>query len=434
MSVSEVVEALTSWGYSVSPEQITRPAPEFVLEVYAACLGQVCSITTDALQAPLQNALANIDSPDMYSQALSHNFLLIHMQKLAAAAQIKNFSAKDISFPEPERTRSILSAFINFVKFSEQCANTVLGLQNKSAAVAEERDKVVVELANAQREVENINAERTAFEPQCEALEKENNAITAYLISCRERQGVLQEEVRNLKQEKAALIQKKETLQAEAEQFNDGISRVRSRIVQSPERIRRNIITMGSTASEDKKTLNMHEAKIRDLQTRMAVLQNIEKDVRSCIEQLQTIEKEVSLLEVSKKTLADFRDQLSEKKGEVSELLLKRERVNKQLSNAQEKLERAQRHAEDRRIASQQTVERLQREYEEMAVERRDNDRQVEEMRAEADDVERKMAEHMKKSQAELNELLTEYWKLRHETEVYMETLANKLGMQVTST
>lgn len=67
------------------------------------------------------------------------------------------------------------------------------------------------------------------------------------------------------------------------------------------------------------------------------------------------------------------------------------QRVNKQLSNAQDKLERAQRHAEDKRIASQQTIERLQREYEEMAIDRRDNDRQVEEMRVEAEDVERKV-------------------------------------------
>ena len=57
------------------------------------------------------------------------------------------------------------------------------------------------------------------------------------------------------------------------------------------------------------------------------------------------------------------------------------------------------------------------------------------------------MAEHIKKSEAELNELLAEYWKLRHETgmlpavnlfnlsdppaEVYMETLANKLNLSV---
>lgn len=143
------------------------------------------------------------------------------------------------------------------------------------------------------------------------------------------------------------------------------------------------------------------------------------------------------------------------------------QRVHKQLANAQEKLERAQRHAEEKRQASQQTIERLQREYEKMDVERRDNDKQVEELRMEASDIESKggltscshpptypdcplqMAEHLKRSEAELNELLTEYWKLRHETgtnhffayihhstispEVYMETLANKLNMNVSS-
>ena len=63
----------------------------------------------------------------------------------------------------------------------------------------------------------------------------------------------------------------------EAEQLTDNIGRVRSRIVQSPERIKRSIIAMGSTATEDKRTLAMHEAKIRDLQVRISVLGNIEQ-------------------------------------------------------------------------------------------------------------------------------------------------------------
>jgi len=59
------------------------------------------------------------------------------------------------------------------------------------------------------------------------------------------------------------------------------------------------------------------------------------------------------------------------------------------------------------------------------------------------------MNEHLKNCEAELNELLAEYWKLRHETgiilctrhpdvlktfastDVYMETLANKLNLKV---
>lgn len=107
--------------------------------------------------------------------------------------------------------------------------------------------------------------------------------------------------------------------------------------------------------------------------------------------------------------------------------------MHRQLANAQDKLERAQRHAEEKRHASQQTIERLQREYEQMDIERKENDKQVEELRKEADEVEAKvgsllitrlytrntcwqMSEHLKKSEAELNGLLAEYWKLRHET------------------
>ncbi|KAH8108199.1 Nuf2 family-domain-containing protein [Cristinia sonorae] len=433
MSVTEIVDAFSGWGISVSHEQVLRPTADFVLGIYSACLQQVTNISHESLQEPVQIALATLDSPDMYAQALAHNFLLFHLQRFAKAAKITDFSSRDISFPDPERTRSVFSAFINLVKFSEQCESFIAGLREKSAAVAEERNRVMGDLKDAERRVQTVKERLAQDEPKCAVLHAENEEITKYLISCKERQKALLEVISSLRQEKADYLARKTSANAEAEQIHEQISRTRSRIVQSPERIKRNIVTMSSAAAEDKKTVAMHETKIRDLQTRITSLLDIEKNVRSCVEQLQIIEKEMISLDASKKSLADFRDQLSEKKGEVNELILKRERVNKQLSNAQEKLERAQRHAEDKRLASQQTIERLQREYEEMSVERRDNDKQVEEMRAQADEIERKMTEHLKKSEAELNQLLTEYWKLRDETDVYMETLASGLGMQVRS-
>lgn len=65
--------------------------------------------------------------------------------------------------------------------------------------------------------------------------------------------------------------------------------------------------------------------------------------------------------------------------------------MEKQLANAHEKVERAQKHAEDKKLANQRTIERLQREYDEMVVERRDNDKQLEELRREADNIEAKV-------------------------------------------
>ncbi|KAF5386676.1 hypothetical protein D9615_001740 [Tricholomella constricta] len=433
MTIPDITNALAGWGLSVSHEQLVRPSADFVEKVYCACLQQVTDINQDALRDPVQNALtaSNIeDKKDLYASALSNNILVYHLTRFAKAARVEDFNAKDIFSPERERTLTLLSAFINFVKFTEQYCNVfVKDLRDRSKAIIVERDQVSEQLGEIERSIEVIKAKIAEDEPRCEQLRSSNSALRAKMIATKDFQTAAVQEVEKLKAEKNALVKRKEALNGEIASVSDAITRSRSRIVQSPERIKRTISTMSTTAVDDKKLVTMQEAKARDLQAKINALLGIEKDVRSCIEQLQTIEKEVRSLQVSQKELADLRDHLDHKNIERNELKLRQERVEKQLSNAHDKLERAQRHAEEKKMASQRTIDRLQREYNEMAVERRDNDKQVEELRAEANE----MTEHLKKGEAELNELLAEYWKLRHETDVYMETLANKLNMRVTS-
>jgi len=56
----------------------------------------------------------------------------------------------------------------------------------------------------------------------------------------------------------------------------DAITRARSRIVQSPERIKKTISIMSTTAMEDKKIVATNEAKSRDLQAKINALHHIE--------------------------------------------------------------------------------------------------------------------------------------------------------------
>lgn len=74
------------------------------------------------------------------------------------------------------------------------------------------------------------------------------------------------------------------------------------------------------------------------------------------------------------------------------------------------RLTRAQAHAADKKVSSEQTIERLQKEYNEMSIERRHNNKEVEELRSEADGVEVKMQQHLTESEKEINELLAVYW------------------------
>lgn len=436
MSIPDITNALAGWGLSVSHEQLVRPSSDFVEAVYCACLQQVTDIDHDSLRDSVQNALitSSIEDKDLYTSALTNNLLVYHLTRFAKAARVEDFNAKDLFSPDRERTLILLSAFINFVKFTEQYCNAfVKELRSRSDAIIIERDQVSDQLVEIRRKIDAMKAKIAEDEPRCEQLRIENSALRAKMIATKEFQTAAVQEVEQLKAEKNALIKRKEALNGEIVTISDAITRTRSRIVQSPDRIKRTIITMTSATVEDRKTVAMHEAKARELQGKINALLAIEKDIRGCVEQLQSIEKEVYALVLSQKKLADLRDDLDQKGIERNELKLQQERVEKQLSNAHDKLQRAHRHAEDKKLANQRTIDRLQREYDEMALERRDNDRQVEELRTDANQIETKMAEHLKISGGELNELLAEYWKLRHETDVYMETLANKLNMRVTT-
>ena len=73
------------------------------------------------------------------------------------------------------------------------------------------------------------------------------------------------------------LIKSQDAILNELSVLSDAVSSTRSRIVQSPERIKRNIVTMSATALEDKKIVSANEVKTRDLQAKINILFQVEK-------------------------------------------------------------------------------------------------------------------------------------------------------------
>jgi kinetochore protein Nuf2 len=107
-----------------------------------------------------------------------------------------------------------------------------------------------------------------------------------------------------LKSEKSAFLKRKvchsltffnwfQPLSAEQENLNneiamvaDAIQRSRSRIVQLSERINRTISTMSTTVLKEKRTVAIHDAKARDLQTKINGILSTERSEDSHLEVL----------------------------------------------------------------------------------------------------------------------------------------------------
>jgi kinetochore protein Nuf2 len=70
---------------------------------------------------------------------------------------VEDFCAKDLYAPERARTMVLLSAFINFIKFTEQfCHPFVKDLRDHSHNILKEREKVAKELDKVHSEIETI--------------------------------------------------------------------------------------------------------------------------------------------------------------------------------------------------------------------------------------------------------------------------------------
>jgi kinetochore protein Nuf2 len=78
---------------------------------------------------------------------------------------VPDFSGKDIFTPTAERTRLILSAFINFVKFSEQCIPFVEKLRGKAADLIQERENVSHERARLEAQLAQLKYVLYYFSP-----------------------------------------------------------------------------------------------------------------------------------------------------------------------------------------------------------------------------------------------------------------------------
>ena len=57
-------------------------------------------------------------------------------------AKITDFGLRDIATPEPHRTRSHLSAFINLIRFIEEQESHLASIRSRSSSLAQDRERV----------------------------------------------------------------------------------------------------------------------------------------------------------------------------------------------------------------------------------------------------------------------------------------------------
>ncbi|KIJ34638.1 hypothetical protein M422DRAFT_70137 [Sphaerobolus stellatus SS14] len=435
VDVYEAAAVLQTWGFTGTADDLKSPKglrPEVIQEVYAIAVHKLTGLTWEQLEESAERSLSVIEEyKTLIAPSARLHVLLYHATRVAEGAGIDDFSMMDLVTPTASRTEKILSAVINFGRFSEERQPFVERLQQQYTKASGERDELQQQILELRQKLEGHRAQLKADEPICAQLAAENHTLSARLRDLFEEQNEVVQEAEAFKLERDNLIGRKAGIQDEIAVALDTNARTKARIVQSPDRIRRIIATMEESVRLERQTISDNEGKARALKMKLDALATSEQDVRFSIEHLQALEVEHNALNDSLAKLGSVKAELDRQTLYRNELQQQKDRVLRRKANAEEKLEREQKYADNQRAKSQGTIAKLKQEFEEMALERRDNDHVVEENKKAAAEIDRKMAEHLRQNEEEMSKLLAEYWRLRHQTEVYMETLANKLGLDL---
>ncbi|KAK8850499.1 hypothetical protein IAR55_004417 [Kwoniella newhampshirensis] len=427
----QILECLAALGIPAQMEDLTKPTAQTTQSIYASLLEVLMGAPMELLDGPKAALLGMMEYKEMYTDTLQFTMFFRHCRDLAQLCGISDFTLSDLTRPESHRFRTCLSGIMNFAKFRDERAQYLSQLQSNVQKQAEKTIALRRKLEKIEAQIDEITARNAAERPQSEQAQKRNEGLRNELLELRGQQVKLSGEVEELKKERQGLMDQAAHNNHLITQLGLQINSTKSRLVQSPDRIKRHISEMSHALSTEKAKLVSFQHKARELSNRLEVIGSLEVDLKGLIDLEKGIDEQRARVEESKRGKVALEARLEGKKIESQGLEARLEQLGRQLQNASDKLARQQEMKKEFGQRGVKRIEDLKAEYKVRTKERGVWQKQRDVLIAEQKELEAEMAAFITKHENEINELLAEYWTMRRQAEDYMNTMTVKLGLQL---
>ncbi|GFZ48114.1 Probable kinetochore protein NUF2 [Saitozyma sp. JCM 24511] len=156
MSVDELCACLAALGIAAQPEDLNKPTTQSAQAIYAGLLDALMAANAEGLEQPKAVLLSTMEYKDLYSDGLSFAMYFRHLSTLARVCGVDNFSMTDVTRPEGQRFKRVLSGMMNFAKFRDEKTQLRDELQGKLIAHAEKADQLRKQLDNIEQKIADI--------------------------------------------------------------------------------------------------------------------------------------------------------------------------------------------------------------------------------------------------------------------------------------
>ncbi|KAK5820503.1 kinetochore protein NUF2 homolog isoform X1 [Gossypium arboreum] len=336
LSRSDIISILAeSQIAAVTDNDFKNIKPDFVSNLYTCLL-----IYLDALNEEDQgqvefSALEQIENPDLLIGSFQVMNLYSRLRDVMASLNCPmQFNLRDLIKPDPRRTEHFLSGILNFCLYKETKLNLLRPIVEELALLDDQRKEWEAKISQLNAEIAGYSEARERELPLIQEVESKVKELREMIAGLNSNQMSLRTSFRNLKERTGQMDEKISKAEFDLVQSVQENANLRSKIVQSPDKLQRALEEKKLARDEAKNaersaiqsfqektaTVEVYSKALKKMSKHFALMQAIHEQVNSA----KSVEKECKGLKakLSDDVVLDksLEAKLIEREGKVGQL------------------------------------------------------------------------------------------------------------------
>lgn len=450
LDFKELSICLQGCDFIANEDLVSRPSSQYIrtlfeqlLDTFMGFSPEYCVSATKTLLQQGSTSNGRTDTSNSEDEYLNDDTAsTMHILVLFRAAEamlqtcgVHDFTLMDLMRPDPQRTRRILSAVINYARFREEhlkeCEPLVRICEGNMEEVRKV-DDVNTQIAN------NITTlkERLEEEPEGEEghrkstliqLNNYNGRLELELKKLQRSQEVLKQEHGQYKEEKSRLFEKLEDHHYLIGESTRELEKLKSYSIADPALINRIVEELRSSLRDYEDLLRSTEEASRNKSKTVNSIQLIEDELRTLIKIVQEISNDLRKLEEARDNLIKQTEELEHKKHTSEELGVHIQRVKRQLQKSEEKIVKLRQQAQEREQNAKDKLKSLELEYVRLVEERDIKEDKLDHTKAEISELESLINAKRSEFDAEWKSTESAVAKLNAHIKLYLSDISHQL-------
>ncbi|KAF9089775.1 kinetochore-associated Ndc80 complex subunit nuf2 [Mortierella sp. AD031] len=289
-----IVSCMADVQVPCSEEDLARPTPQKMMVVYEAFMDVATGSPKDDVFLDDIQEMKIVAHPDFVIDGVRFYVFLQQLAEMMHEVGVNDFSSRDVTKPEAERVRRILSAVINFAKFRED-------RQPAFFQALREADEVIDSCADREREceqmaqeLENIKQRKIAQEPRVEEYKAVNQSLAMEMEEYKKQEIQTTRLKDEVIRERNGLVERNRELNTAIEKATKELDVLQAQRVHVPETLEQDLVQIPESIHTLTAQVDQHR---KQVQTKYSAVERVESVPRELYTLREMMVVTLSLLE-----------------------------------------------------------------------------------------------------------------------------------------